>query len=37
MDLRVVIVVLPLAVAAGWALFNIFQGAKDQLDRMLND
>ncbi|WP_017712580.1 photosystem II protein Y [Prochlorothrix hollandica] len=37
MDLRVLIVLLPLGVAAGWAVFNVFQGAKEQLDRMLNN
>lgn len=31
MDLRLVIVVAPLALALGWALINIFPAALDQL------
>ena len=33
MDLRVIIVVAPLAIAAGWAFFNIGSAAIAQLQR----
>ena len=36
MDLRVLIVLLPLALAAGWALFNIGKAAIDQVNNFLN-
>ncbi len=36
MDMRVVIVVAPLAIAATWALFNIASAAIGQLQRFLN-
>ncbi|MEM7714252.1 MAG: photosystem II protein Y [Cyanobacteria bacterium P01_A01_bin.68] len=36
MDMRVVIVVAPLAIAAGWALFNIGAAALRQLQTFLN-
>jgi photosystem II PsbY protein len=34
-DLRPLIVLLPIAAAAGWAGFNIFRAALGQLDRFL--
>ncbi|MGB3638572.1 MAG: photosystem II protein Y [Rivularia sp. (in: cyanobacteria)] len=36
MDMRVAIVVAPLAIAAGWALFNIGAAAIRQLQTFLN-
>jgi hypothetical protein len=36
MDLRFVIVVLPVLIAASWAIFNIFAPAKKQADDLLN-
>ena len=36
MDMRVVIVVAPLAIAAGWALFNIGAAALRQFQNFLN-
>lgn len=36
MDMRVVIVVAPIAIAAGWALFNIGAAAIRQLQSFLN-
>lgn len=36
MDWRVVIVLLPIAVAAGWAVFNIGRAALGQLQDFLN-
>ncbi|MEO1373671.1 MAG: photosystem II protein Y [Cyanobacteria bacterium J06635_10] len=36
MDMRVVIVLAPLAVAAGWALFNIGSAALRQLQTFFN-
>lgn len=36
MDWRVLIVLAPLAVAAGWALFNIGTAALAQLQKYLN-
>lgn len=33
MDFRVIVVVAPLAIAAGWALFNIGSAALAQLQR----
>ncbi|MDJ0677453.1 MAG: photosystem II protein Y [Calothrix sp. MO_167.B42] len=36
MDLRVLIVLTPLAIAAGWALFNIGAAAIRQLQTFLN-
>lgn len=35
MDLRVVIVLAPIILAASWAAFNIFQAAMGQLNRAL--
>ena len=37
MDMRVVIVLAPLAIAAGWALFNIGAAALRQLQTFLNE
>lgn len=34
MDVRLLIVLAPLAVAAGWALFRIFPAALDQIQGM---
>ncbi|MDJ0621111.1 MAG: photosystem II protein Y [Calothrix sp. MO_192.B10] len=36
MDLRLLIVLAPLAIAAGWALFNIGAAALRQLQTFLN-
>lgn len=36
MDLRVVIVLAPLAIAASWAAFNIFAAALNQIQGFLN-
>ena len=36
MDMRVLIVVAPLGIAAGWALFNIGAAALRQLQTFLN-
>lgn len=36
MDLRLVIVLLPLAIAGGWALFNIGGAALQQVQTLLN-
>ena len=36
MDLRVLIVLLPLALAASWAVFNIGKAAIDQVNNFLN-
>ncbi len=36
MDMRVVIVLAPLAIAAGWAVFNIGAAAIRQLQGFLN-
>ncbi len=36
MDMRIAIVVAPLAIAAGWALFNIGAAAIRQLQTFLN-
>ncbi|MBE9216466.1 MAG: photosystem II protein Y [Nostocales cyanobacterium 94392] len=36
MDMRVAIVVAPIAIAAGWALFNIGAAAIRQLQSFLN-
>ena len=36
MDLRVVLVLAPLAIAAGWALFNIGSAALRQLQNYTN-
>lgn len=36
MDVRVLIVLLPLALAASWALFNIGKAAIDQVNNFLN-
>jgi photosystem II PsbY protein len=36
LDFRVLLVVLPLAVAAGWAGFNIFRAALQQIQGFLN-
>ncbi len=35
MDLRVVIVLAPIILAASWAVFNIFQAAMGQLNKAL--
>ena len=35
MDFRVVVVLAPLAIAAGWALFNIGSAALAQLQRYI--
>jgi len=35
-DFRIVIVLLPLVLAAGWAGFNIFQAALGQLQGFMN-
>ncbi len=35
MDFRVIIVLAPLAIAAGWALFNIGSAALAQLQRYI--
>lgn len=35
MDWRVVVVLAPIALAAGWAVFNIGRAALDQLNRAL--
>lgn len=36
MDWRVIVVLAPLGIAAGWALFNIGAAAIAQLQRFLN-
>ena len=36
MDLRVVIVLAPLVIAASWAAFNIFAAALNQIQGFLN-
>ncbi len=36
MDWRVIVVLAPLGIAAGWALFNIGAAAIAQLQRVLN-
>lgn len=36
LDMRVVIVLAPIAIAAGWALFNIGAAALNQLQSFLN-
>jgi photosystem II PsbY protein len=36
MDLRLLIVLLPLGVAAGWALFNVGAAAISQAQKFLN-
>ncbi len=36
MDFRVVIVLLPLGIAAGWAIFNIGAAAISQAQKFLN-
>jgi photosystem II PsbY protein len=36
MDWRVLVVLLPLGVAAGWAIFNIGAAALNQLQKSLN-
>lgn len=37
MDWRVIVVLAPLGIAAGWALFNIGAAAIAQLQRFLNN
>lgn len=37
MDWRVVVVLLPIAVAGGWALFNIGAAALNQIQTFLNN
>ncbi len=37
MDLRVVIVLLPVVLAASWALFNIGRAALDQINAFLKN
>lgn len=37
MDLRLLIVLLPILLAAGWALFNIGAAAIGQIQRFLNN
>ena len=37
MDWRIVVVLLPIAIAGGWALFNIASAAIDQVQRLLSD
>ncbi len=36
MDWRIVVVLLPLAIAGGWAIFNIGAAALNQLQNFLN-
>ena len=36
MDWRILIVLLPLAIAAGWAIFNIGAAAISQVQKFLN-
>jgi len=37
MDFRVVVVLLPIAIAASWALFNIGRAAIAQVQRQFSD
>ncbi|HBQ99560.1 MULTISPECIES: photosystem II protein Y [unclassified Roseofilum] len=37
MDWRVVVVLLPIAIAGGWALFNIGAAALNQIQNLLNN
>ncbi|MEM8602982.1 MAG: photosystem II protein Y [Cyanobacteria bacterium P01_H01_bin.121] len=36
MDWRIVIVLLPIALAGGWALFNVGQAALQQVQKVLD-